>query len=227
MTSSASSKARATTGSRRRSSASMFAYCEPWPVYRKATLRGGRCRGGCRGRAAPARRPGCPRPSARERELRLRDQVGGVAVVDRDPLGRPQRVAAGSGVGSRWRPGAPPPARSRSARRARPRPSAPSTSAPRSGGFAGAGARGGAAAAPAARPARDHGRRRAIAVAVVRTVRARTPPGPAWKFVPPKPNALTPAARGRPAAAVPVAQLGVDRERATPTSRDWGWAARS
>ena len=38
MIASASSNSSATTGSRRRSSASMFAYWEPWPVYRERHL---------------------------------------------------------------------------------------------------------------------------------------------------------------------------------------------
>ena len=95
MIASASSKRSATTGSRRRSSASMFAYWEPWPVYRNATLPGPPLpRWMPRARSA-GHAGGVARLQHPQRQLRLRHEVGAVGVIDRDPLGRAQRVAAG------------------------------------------------------------------------------------------------------------------------------------
>ena len=168
-------------------------------VEERHLARGCRCRGRCRARAAPARRPGCPPASARSAELRLRHQVGAVGVVDRDPLGRAQRVGRSAASDRGGGPGAPPPARCAARWRAPPRRRRRARARRAAGGFAGRGAGGAARRRGAALDRRRRPRRGAIAVG------GGDGPGTyssmtTWKLVPPKPNALTPATRARPAA---------------------------
>ena len=193
-------------------SASMFAYWEPWPVNRKATFCGG---------PAPRKMPrarsafhaaGLPPASAFERQLAPRRQLVGVAEVDGHPLARAQVRR----VGRRGRRHAAPPAPRAAARASAASSSAPRTSAPRTGGFVEVGA------PRAARPpsGRWAGRRRAVtatdgaAVALL----AVEPPGHVLleHGVEVRPAEAEGADTGNPRLAVarlPLAQLGVDRER--------------
>ena len=119
--------ASATTGSRARSSPSMFAYCEPWPVYRKATLPGAPLpRKIPRPRSAPSRRARRTASEHLQRQLRpCRPSSRSVGVVDRDPLGAraapPLSARSAPGGGPAEPLPAPSAARSRGRRRSRPR----------------------------------------------------------------------------------------------------------
>ena len=220
MIASASSNAAATIGSRRRSSPSMFGYCEPWPVYRKATLpgaprptkmpraaalppAGAPPRSAC---SAFGLRPVRPRRRSRSRSARPRGQLRVRGGRRRGAPGRRlgQPAAAAARLTS-----------SRLRRRARPR----------------------RAAAPSAREpaAADALRADAATVGAGELTgsrrRSRCRPGTyssstTWKLVPPKPNALTPAPR-TPPRATSQSRSSVLTANGMCPSRRLGWAARS
>ena len=179
-----------------------------------------RGRGTRPGRAASATCAGLPRPQRLHRLARLGRQVGGVGVVDRDPHRRARQARGPVRPGrahARPTPRRPAPS-SRAATSASSAP--PTTAAPRSGAFGG---RGGASipasvwlGARIVAPAND----RLASAARCRpgTYSSRT----AWKLVPPKPNALTPAHAHAARGCRPLAQLGVDPERDRRPSRRFG-----
>ena len=188
MTRSACSNTARTTGSRLRSSASMLTYCEPWPGYRKATLRFS------------------PEPRNTPCEVRAFQSCGSSrssALAARSILrvrsfGFLKSMAIRSGAARSCASGASWPSmrlasasdfRRRSLVASSAPVSAPSTTAPEGGALA---------ATPAPGPDTEPDDNSGTEMLDLRSL--ATWPGTyssstAWKLVPPKPKALTPARR--------------------------------